>query len=100
MTEVDATITVVGPDGPGTLLDLFEGSEELVVYRHMWFPGEPFENQCEGCTMTYWATQNLTAHLNARGGSFAVFAQAPYSDLAPFIEFMGYPQNWYSTADV
>ena len=70
-----------------------------MVYRHMWFLGQPFENQCEGCTMTYWATQN-PAYLNARGVSFAVFAQAPYSDLAPFIEFMGYPQHWYSTADV
>jgi hypothetical protein len=28
------------------------------------------------------------------------FAQALYSDLAPFIEFLGYPQHWYSTADV
>jgi predicted dithiol-disulfide oxidoreductase (DUF899 family) len=27
MTEVDATITVVGPDGPTMLLDLFEGRE-------------------------------------------------------------------------
>jgi predicted dithiol-disulfide oxidoreductase (DUF899 family) len=100
MTEVDATIAVVGPDGPRTLLDLFEGREELVVYRHMWFLGQAFENQCEGCTMTYWATQNLSAYLNARGVSFAVFAQAPYADLAPFIEFMGYPQHWYSTVDV
>jgi predicted dithiol-disulfide oxidoreductase (DUF899 family) len=99
MTEVDGSITVVGPHGRRTLLDLFEDLEELVVYRHMWFPGEPFENQCEGCTMTYWATQN-PVYLKARGVSFAVFAQGPYSELAPFIEFMGYPQHWYSTADV
>jgi len=99
MTEVDASITVVGPDGRRTLLDLFDGREELVVYRHMWFRGEPMENQCEGCTMTYWATQN-PAYLTARGVSFAVFAQAPYSELAPFIEFMGYPHHWYSSADV
>jgi predicted dithiol-disulfide oxidoreductase (DUF899 family) len=89
MVEVDATTSVVGPDGPRTLLDLFEGREELVVYRHMWFPGEPVENQCEGCTMTYWATQS-PVYLNARGVSFAVFAPGPYSELAPFIEFMGY----------
>src|SRR5262245_50021095 len=31
MTEVDASITVVGPDGRRTLLDLFEDREELVV---------------------------------------------------------------------
>lgn len=99
MTEVDAATTVVGPDGPRTLLDLFDGREELLVYRHMWFPGEPFENQCEGCTMTYWAVQN-PVYLHARGVSFAVFAEGPYEELAPFVEFMGYPQHWYSTADV
>ena len=99
MTEVDATTTVVSADGPRTLLDLFEGHEELAVYRHMWFPGEPFENQCEGCTMTYWATQN-PAYLNARGVSFAVFAPGPYTELASFVEFMRYPRHWYSTVDV
>jgi len=99
MVEVDASTTVIGPDGPRTLLDLFEGREELVVYRHMWFPGELFENQCEGCTMTYWATQS-PVYLNARGVSFAVFAPGPYSELRPFIEFMGYPRHWYSTFDV
>lgn len=98
MTEVDGTVTVVGPDGPTTLLDLFEGREELVVYKHMWHLGEPFENQCEGCTLTYWAVQD-PAYLNARGVSFAVFAKAPYTDLAPFVEFMGYPQHWYSVFD-
>src|SRR5918997_4826774 len=82
MTEVDASTTVVGEDGPRTLLDLFEGREELLVYRHMWFPGEPFENQCEGCTMTYWATRDLTAFLHARGVSYAVFAQGTYAELA------------------
>lgn len=98
MTGVDAAATVVGPDGPTALLDLFEGREELVDYKHMWHLGEPAENQCAGCTLTYWAVQD-PAYLNARGVSFAVFAQAPYSDLAPFVEFMGYPHHWYSVLD-
>jgi predicted dithiol-disulfide oxidoreductase (DUF899 family) len=99
MTEVDATITVAGPGGPRTLLDLFEGREELIVYKHMWNAGEPPENQCEGCTLTYFAVQD-PAYLRARGVSFAVFAKAPYEELAPFVEFMGYPHHWYSVADV
>ena len=98
MTEVDGAAVVVGPEGPTTLLDLFEGREELIVYKHMWHLGEPFENQCPGCTMTYYAVQD-PAYLRARGVSFAVFAKAPYAELAPFIEFMGYPQDWYSVFD-
>lgn len=99
MTEVDAGATVVGAGGPTTLLDLFDGREELVVYKHMWHAGEPFENQCEGCTLTYFPAQD-PAYLNARGVSLAVFAQAPYDELAPFVAFMGYPQHWYSVVDV
>lgn len=99
MTEVDASITVVGPDGPVTLLDLFAGREELVVYKHMWHPGQGPEGQCPGCTMAYWSAQE-PAYLHARDVSFAVFAQAPYAEIAPYVEFMGYPRHWYSVAEV
>ncbi|MFI2102162.1 DUF899 family protein [Isoptericola sp. NPDC019693] len=98
MTEVDAASVVVGPHGPATLLDLFAGREELVVYQHMWHPGAPAEDQCAGCTLTYVAVQD-PAYLTARGVSFAVLAQATWAELAPFVELMGYPQHWYAVAD-
>ncbi|GAB3098892.1 DUF899 family protein [Isoptericola nanjingensis] len=98
MTEVDAGSVVVGHHGPTTLLDLFAGREELLVYQHMWHPGAPVEDQCAGCTLTYLAVQD-PAYLTARGVSFAVLAQATYAELAPFVEFMGYPQHWYAVAD-
>ncbi|PRZ03828.1 putative dithiol-disulfide oxidoreductase (DUF899 family) [Isoptericola sp. CG 20/1183] len=99
MTEVDATAPLMGPDGPTTLVELFGDREELVVYKHMWHAGQGIAGQCAGCTLTYWATQE-PAYLTARGVSFAVFAQAPYDELEPFVEFMGYPRHWYSVADV
>jgi predicted dithiol-disulfide oxidoreductase (DUF899 family) len=99
MTEVDASTPLTGVEGPVTLLDLFEGREELVIYKHMWWAGEPNERQCEGCTLTYWAVQT-PAYLHARGVSFAVVAKGPQRELAPFVEFMGYPNHWYSVADV
>ena len=37
-----------GADGPVRLADVFEGKRQLIVYNHMWFPGE--EWQCPGCT--------------------------------------------------
>jgi predicted dithiol-disulfide oxidoreductase (DUF899 family) len=51
MVEVDANVTVVGPNGPVTLLDVFEGRRQLSVYYHMWHDGMPAEDQCEGCTV-------------------------------------------------
>ena len=37
MVELDGTVEVVGPDGPVPFLDLFQGRDELVVYKHMWW---------------------------------------------------------------
>ena len=30
-----------GEQGPVRLADVFEGAPQLIVYNHMWFPGEP-----------------------------------------------------------
>jgi len=40
--------TLEGADGPVRLADVFEGKRQLIVYNHMWFPGETW--QCPGCT--------------------------------------------------
>jgi predicted dithiol-disulfide oxidoreductase (DUF899 family) len=47
MVEFDPTVSVVGADGPVPFLDLFQGREELVVYKHMWHDGAPHQGQCE-----------------------------------------------------
>ncbi|MFU8854820.1 DUF899 family protein [Micromonospora sp. SL1-18] len=54
MVELDGTVEVVGPDGPVPFLDLFQGRDELVVYKHMWHDGAPHQGQCEGCTTQPW----------------------------------------------
>jgi predicted dithiol-disulfide oxidoreductase (DUF899 family) len=98
MTEV-ANVTLVGANGPISLLDAFEGRDQLIVFQHMWYAGQPFEDQCHGCTGTIWNFQDAT-YLNARGVTFAILCEGPYQELAPFREFMGYTHPWYSTADV
>src|SRR5262245_24648285 len=50
MVEVDPAVTLVGEDGPVTLLDVFEGRSQLIAYFHMWHTGHPAAEQCEGCT--------------------------------------------------
>jgi predicted dithiol-disulfide oxidoreductase (DUF899 family) len=94
MTEV-APVSLVGEHGPAPLLDIFAGRDQLVVFKHMWHPGKPFAQQCEGCTLTIWDFQNA-AYLHARGITFAVFGEGPYEEMAPFREFMGYTHPWYS----
>src|SRR5512134_1400326 len=56
MVEVDASLTLAGPDGPLTLLDAFEGRRQLIAYYFMWWDGHPAAEQCEGCT---WVTTQV-----------------------------------------
>src|ERR1700677_4192717 len=56
MVEVDPTIPLVGPDGPVTLLEAFDGRRLLVAYYFMWHTDQPAAQQCEGCT---WVTTHV-----------------------------------------
>jgi predicted dithiol-disulfide oxidoreductase (DUF899 family) len=46
MVEVDAGLTLTGPDGPLTLLAAFEGRRQLIAYYCMWWDGHPAAEQC------------------------------------------------------
>jgi predicted dithiol-disulfide oxidoreductase (DUF899 family) len=98
MVEVDAGLTLTGPDGPLTLLAAFEGRRQLIAYYFMWWDGHPAAEQCEGCT---WVTTQVTelSHLQSRDITFAVFCQGPYGQSARYREFMGWDLPWYSAQD-
>ncbi len=38
---------MVGPDGPVPFLDLFQGRDELVAHKHIWYDGAPHQRQCD-----------------------------------------------------
>ena len=99
MVEFDGTVEVVGPDGPAPFLDLFQGRDELIVYKHMWYDGAPSQGQCEGCTLSAWHLQDA-ADLNARGVSLAFVTTGSWDEVAAFVEFMGYTQPWYSVRGI
>src|SRR5579859_1761799 len=56
MVEIDSAVRLIGPNGPVTLLDAFEGRRQLIAYYFMWSPGKPAPKQCEGCT---WVTSQV-----------------------------------------
>ena len=98
MVEVDSTIELVGPGGPVTLLDAFEGRRQLIAYYFMWYPGQPAPEQCEGCTLYNGQVREL-AYLNSRDVTYATFCQGPYEESARYREFMGWDMPWYSVMD-
>jgi predicted dithiol-disulfide oxidoreductase (DUF899 family) len=98
MAEVDATLTVTGPDGPVTMLDVFEGRRQLYVYFHMWHDGQPAAGQCEGCTFFNGQVRELS-YLHSRDVNYATFCQGPYEESLRYRAFMGWEMPWYSVQD-
>jgi predicted dithiol-disulfide oxidoreductase (DUF899 family) len=98
MVEVDPTITVIGRDGPVTLLDVFEGRRQLITYFHMWRTGEPAEAQCEGCTFFNGQIRELS-YLHSRDVTYATFCEGPYEETIRYRDFMGWDVPWYSAQD-
>lgn len=100
MVEFDGAVEVVGAGGPVPFRTLFDGRDELLVYKHMWHDGAPHQGQCEGCTNAVWNMAPAEAYLNARGVSFAVLTSGAWDEVAAFTAFMGYTQRWYSVRGI
>jgi predicted dithiol-disulfide oxidoreductase (DUF899 family) len=98
MVEVDATSTLIGPHGPVTLLEVFEGRRQLIAYYHMWYAGQPAADQCEGCTFYNGQVRELS-HLHSRDVTYATFCQGPYEESVRYRDFMGWDMPWYSAQD-
>jgi predicted dithiol-disulfide oxidoreductase (DUF899 family) len=95
MVEVDPTTRLVGADGPVPLLDAFEGRTQLFASYHMWHPGRPAADQCEGCTFFTGQVLELS-YLHSRDVTFAVFCQGPFEESSRYRDFMGWSAPWYS----
>ncbi|MGV0789548.1 DUF899 family protein [Mycolicibacterium sp. XJ2] len=95
MVEIDSTTMLVGPRGPVTLLDAFEGRSQLIAYYFMWHAGHPAPAQCEGCT---WCASQVTelSYLHSRDITYAVLCQGPYDESRSYRDFMGWEMPWYS----
>jgi predicted dithiol-disulfide oxidoreductase (DUF899 family) len=89
-----------GPNGKVSLLDLFEGRPQLIVYRAFFEPGVfgwP-EHACRGCSLGADQVSNL-AHLNARDTTLAWASRAPQKDIERLKARMGWKMPWYTMID-
>jgi predicted dithiol-disulfide oxidoreductase (DUF899 family) len=89
-----------GPNGPGSLLDLFEGRRQLIVYRFFFEPGVwgwP-ESGCRGCSFMADQVAHL-AHLNSRDTTLAYVSRAPQADIERWKARMGWDTPWYTLTD-
>jgi predicted dithiol-disulfide oxidoreductase (DUF899 family) len=97
-----------GPDGQVSLLDLFEGRRQLIIYRQFYGPevttypaaGGAFpERACIGCS--FGADQVAhPAHLNSRDTTLAYVSRAPQADIQDLKGRMGWELiPWYTLTD-
>ncbi|GHH94308.1 DUF899 domain-containing protein [Streptomyces capillispiralis] len=93
MVRIDREYVFEGGDGKATLLDLFEGRQQLVVHHFMFAP--EWDAGCRGCSAFLDQIGHL-AHLKARGTTFAAVSRAPYTRILPFKARMGWTVPWYS----
>ena len=98
---VEKDYEFAGPNGKLSLLDLFEGRRQLIVYRAFYEPGVHGwpDHGCRGCSMVADQVAH-PAHLNARGTSLAFVSRAPQPDIARLKERMGWDHiPWFTITD-
>jgi predicted dithiol-disulfide oxidoreductase (DUF899 family) len=85
------------PDGrPASLIDLFAGQQQLLIYHFMLEPGEDYI--CGGCaTLTDNFDNQAQPHLNARNTRLILMARAPQAEIEVVRERFGWRVPWYSS---
>lgn len=86
--------TLEGEDGPVRLADVFGDASQLIVYSHMWSPGE--EWQCGGCTGFTAQFTRLEA-LGDYDARFVVVTQGAIDEALAYKRRVGNTMTWYST---
>ena len=100
MTKVDKPYTFDGPNGKVSLLELFDGRPQLLLYHFMYAPGVNGwpEAGCPGCTMYIDSLgQFALTHLAQRGASFAVVSRGPLEKLLAYKKRMSWNVHWVSS---
>jgi predicted dithiol-disulfide oxidoreductase (DUF899 family) len=89
-----------GPKGKASLLDLFEGRPQLIVYRAFFEPGVfgwP-DHACRGCSLGADQISHLS-HLNARDTTLVFASRGPQTDINRVKARMGWEMPWYTITD-
>lgn len=98
---VEKNYEFVGPNGKSSLLDLFDGRRQLIVYRAFFEPGVfgwP-DHACRGCSMVADQVAH-PAHLNARDTTLMFVSRAPQPDIARLKERMRWLHiPWFTITD-
>ncbi|MBE9138236.1 DUF899 domain-containing protein [Nodosilinea sp. LEGE 07088] len=94
MVQLEKPYVFDGPQGKTSLLDLFEGRRQLIVYHFMFDPA--WEKGCMGCTGLVSALGDLSM-LAERNTTFVLISRAPLEKLERYKAAQGWPWPWFSS---
>jgi predicted dithiol-disulfide oxidoreductase (DUF899 family) len=96
MVEIEKPYRFEGPDGPASLLDLFEGRRQLIVVHFMFHPD--WEEGCPSCTAgADEMSDGLRRHLHARDTALAYVARARIAKIERYKAQRGWTFPFYSS---
>lgn len=97
---VEKAYSFEGPQGKASLLDLFEGRRQLIVYRAFLEPGVHGwpDHACIGCSLVADQVADVS-HLNARDTTLVFASRAPQPDIQRVQARMGWTMPWYTMTD-
>lgn len=95
MVKFDKGYAFDTPDGPKSLLDLFDGRDQLVVYQFMDNGPDDF---CPGCTaFTNSIPANGPERLSRRGITWVTVSDMPLAQIEPYKARMGWTVPFVSS---
>ena len=95
--KVEKSYRFEGPLGEVSLIDLFEGRSQLMVYHFMFAPD--WDEGCKSCS--FWADSfdGVTVHLNHRDVTLTAVSRAPLARIEAYKQRMGWTFPWVSSAE-
>jgi predicted dithiol-disulfide oxidoreductase (DUF899 family) len=93
--RIEKDYTLHTPDGPRTLVELFDGRSQLLIYHFMFGPS--YEAGCPVNSSIADTFDSLIPHLRARDVTLIAVSGAPIEKLAAYRERMGWKFNWASS---
>jgi predicted dithiol-disulfide oxidoreductase (DUF899 family) len=94
--RVEKSYAFDGPDGKRSLLDIFDGRTQLVVYHAMFAPEAAAA--CPQCSSWMDNFQGPLIHLNHHDVTLAAVSRAPFTKISAYRKRMGWKHPWYSSS--
>ena len=94
MVKIEKDYTFDGSSGKASLLDLFEGRRQLIIYYFMYL-----REKNEGCPGCSNFTDNIPhlSRIHARARTLALVSRAPLTEIEPFKARMGWTVPWFGS---